>query len=97
MCYLCKGWKPSKAVNAAIRVWRKKKCRESTLQLFEGYGWYGRPYARPDWTKAPKLIQARPAAVVKREIASYQKRTRYQALPGARIACWGTSHDWSKS
>ena len=86
MCYLCKGWKPSKAVNAAIRVWRGKPYPK---------GW-ARCYVQPDFTKAPKLIQARPAAVVKREIASYQKRTRYQALPGARIACWGTSHDWSK-
>ena len=87
MCYLCKGWKPSKAVNAAIRVWRRANHAPGNCSP--------PAYVQPDWTKAPKLIQARPAAVVKREIASYQKRTRYHALSGAWIACWGTSHDWS--
>ena len=103
MCYLCGSDKARKSIDAALRVWKRKKCGRECRCGVRGktsceVGFWGNAH---DWTKPPARVESWTAE----DFAAYQKRTRYQsratavsfAKPGGtQLHFWGDTHDWSK-
>ena len=88
----------SKNIDAALRIWRKKRGREQTLPLFPVE--YPASKWRPTYVRELTLASVERAKVwTAKDFASYQQANLFKAR-GCNTACycnssWGDTHNWS--